>query len=48
MSAVPYERDLAHEADMRELQREQLAADLREQDADDELYDEYVTQRQIW
>ena len=32
--SAPYERDLAHEADMRELHREQLRNDVEDEEAD--------------
>lgn len=35
------ERDLAHEADMEELRREQLRDDITPEEADEELADEY-------
>lgn len=37
--SAPYERDLAHEADMRELRREQLRNDVEDECID--VYDGY-------
>lgn len=40
--SAPYERDLAHEADMRELHREQLRNDVEDEASDEELDDYYA------
>jgi len=46
MTAAPEERDLAHEADMERLRREQLRADISPEDAAEECADEWEARDQ--